>query len=259
MFLLPHSIVTVSIVTALLPRMSRAAAEGRLDGVRHDLSQGLRLAAVAVIPASLVFLLMGPELGATLFSFGAASLADGRYIGLVLSGFAVGLVPFSVHHLLLRGFYAQEDTRTPFFLACLVAALDATFAVVAFLVLPVQWKTVGMAAGYALAYAVGATVSAATLRKRVGGLDGRRVMRTYVRLAVAGLLAGLGGFLVLRLIRLGGPGDWWSAALGLVVGGVVAAAGYLWLARRMRVTEVSDLLGGLGARLPGRLGRRGGH
>jgi putative peptidoglycan lipid II flippase len=218
--------------------------------VRADLSQGLRLVAVVLVPASVLFLLLGPELGAALFSFGEASVEDGLAIGRVLSAFALGLVPFSAHYLVLRGFYAQEDTRTPFFLACLIAALDAGLALVAYAVLPDEHKTTGIAAAYALAYVLGFVVSALALRRRVGGLDGARVLRTYVRLAVASLLAGLVAWAVLEAVRALMPaGSYGGVVLGLALALPVAVVLYVALARRMRVREVTRLTGQLRARL----------
>ncbi|WP_133412068.1 murein biosynthesis integral membrane protein MurJ [Vallicoccus soli] len=250
MLLLPHSIITVSVVTALLPRMSRQAVQGDLRSVRDDLSHGLRLVGVVLVPASVLFLLLGPELGAALFSFGEASVEDGLAIGRVLSAFALGLVPFSAHYLVLRGFYALEDTRTPFLLAALIAALDVGAALVAYSVLPAEHKTVGVAAAYALAYVVGFVVSALTLRRRVGGLDGHRVLRTYVRLAVAALVAGLLAWAVLEAVRALMPeGSYAGVVLGLALSLPLAAVTYVLAARRMRVREVTRLTGQLRARL----------
>ena len=249
--LLPHSIFTVSLVTALLPRMSAAGVDGRLADIRADLSHGLRLAAVATVPAAAVFFALGPEVGVTLFSYGKVSVDDGLYLGLVLAGFGLGLVPFSAHHLVLRGFYAQEDTRTPFLFACVIAACNAALAAIAYAVTPVEHRTVAIAIAYALSYAVGLSVSASVLRRRLGGLDGHRVLRTYVRLAVAVAVGAVPGWALCRLLRAELSPGRWSVTLALAVGLAVTLAGYLLAARRMHVTELTSVL----AQARGRLGR----
>lgn len=247
--LLPHSIFTVSLVTALLPRMSVAGVDGRLGDIRADISHGLRLAAVATVPAAVLFLVLGPELGVGLFSWGATSLDDGLAIGLVLAGFALGLVPFSAHHLVLRGFYAQEDTRTPFLLTCVVASCNVVLAVLASLLAPVAHRTVAIAAAYALSYVVGVSVSAAVLRRRLGGLDGHRVVRVHVRLLLAAALGAVPAWLLDHLLRAALPRTRPAIVLALAVGAVVLLATYLQAARRMRVTELTDVLASVRARV----------
>ena len=107
-------------------------------------------------------------------------------MGFILMAFGLGLIPYSVQYVVLRGFYAYEDTRTPFYNTVIVAAVNAAASALCFFVLPARWAVVGMAASYGLAYAVGVGVAWRRLRKRLGGdLDGARVMRTYARLCIA--------------------------------------------------------------------------
>jgi putative peptidoglycan lipid II flippase len=248
-FQLPHAIITVSVVTALLPRMSRAVAEGRVRQVRDDVSGGLRLTAVLLVPAAVAFMVLGRELTTVMYARGEVTLDGARYIGYVLTAFAPGLVAFSGHHLTLRAFYAQEDTRTPFLLNIPIAATVCVLALVARLVLPLEWVTVGVAAGYSLAYFLGWAISLRVLRRRVGGLDGARTVRTYVRLVVASVLAGVACWLVARLMGAL-LGDGVTGALGgLLVGGAVLAVTYLALARAMRVRELTSVLELVGGRL----------
>ena len=109
--MLPHAVITVSIVAALLPRMSRSAAEGDNGAVRADLSYGLRLTAVAIIPASVAFLALGADLTTALFFFlHGGGDTSARFMGYVLMGFALGLIGFSSHHIVLRG---STPSRTP--------------------------------------------------------------------------------------------------------------------------------------------------
>lgn len=252
-FQLPHAIVTVSVVTALLPRMSRAVADGRLAAVREDISGGLRLTAVVLVPAAVAFVVLGPELTTVMYSQGAVTEEGARYIGYVLMAFAPGLIAFSGHHLTLRAFYAQEDTRTPFLLNVPLAGAVCLLALAAYALLPVQWMTVGVAAGYSVAYFLGWAVSLHVLRRRLGGLDGARTLRTYVRLVVAATIAGALGWATARLVTAGlGLGDGPSGSLvALGAGGAVLAGVYVVLTHLMRVQELSAVLAMLSGRLRG--------
>lgn len=250
-WMLPQAVVTVSVVTALLPRMSAAAGEGRPEGVREGISTGLRLPATVIVPSAVFFLLFGPDLGVALFAYGHTSVADASYIGLVLSAFALGLVPFAAQHVLLRGFYALEDTRTPFLISLLINAVNVAAAVVAYTVLPPAWKTVGLGAAYAAAYLVGTPVAAAILRRRIGGIEGARVTRTLTRLGVAAFGAGASALLLERAVHRLLADSRIASICGLLLAALVMGPVYLWLTRRLRVQEVTDLLGTVRGRLAG--------
>jgi len=239
-FILPHSIITVSVVTALLPRMSAAAAEKRLPDLRDDLSTGWRLTAVGVVAAAAAYLALGRDLTGMLFA--GAGEDDARYIGLVLGAFALGLPAFSAQYVALRAFYAMEDTRTPFLLQVGIALCNVLLALLAYAALPLRWRIVGMAAAYAITYYVGLGLSTAVLRRRIGGVDGRRVLQTYARLAAAALPSAALAYAVARLVTAGlGEGPAGSLA-ALSAGGAVLLGGYLLIARVLRAGEVTTLL-----------------
>lgn len=249
-FILPHSIITVSVVTGVLPQLSRDAADGRRDAVGATLSEAWRLTGVGIVLAATAYVSLGTDLTGVLF--GGNSSADARYIGLLTMAFAVGLPFFSAQYVALRGFYAFEDTRTPFLLQIVIAAVNVGLALAAYAVLPLEARMVGVAGAYAVTYAVGLVLSTAVLRRRVGSLEGARVLRTYVRLGVAAVPAGLAAAGVSWLVgRELGDGPVGSLA-SLVGGGVVLVPAYLLGARALRVREVSDLLGAVTARLRSR-------
>ena len=236
----------MSVVTGLLPTMSAAAAEGQVGRVRSQLSQALRLVGVAIVPSAAALMLLGDTAGAVLFGNGANGRADGTYIGILLAVFAAGLVPFACHHILLRSFYAYEDTRTPFLIACVVSTCNAGLALAVTPLLSAQWRTVGLAGVYAVTYWVALGVTATLARRRLGGLDERRVVRTYVRLLLAAALGGLLGLAALVALRqvLGSDRVGPEVAAGAVAG-IVLLLGYLWACARMRVREVGELVGSL--------------
>ncbi|MGW5903371.1 murein biosynthesis integral membrane protein MurJ [Streptomyces althioticus] len=247
---LPQAIITVSLMAALLPRISRSAAEDDGGAVRDDISQGLRTTAVAIVPIAFGFLALGIPMCTLIF--GSSGTSEATNMGYMLMAFGLGLIPYSVQYVVLRAFYAYEDTRTPFYNTVIVAAANAIAAGVCFLVLPARWAVVGMAASYGIAYALGVGVAWRRLRKRLGGdLDGARVLRTYARLCIASLPAALlSGAACYGISKVLGQGVLGSFA-ALLGGGAVLLGVFYVAARRMRIDEVNSLVG----MVRGRLGR----
>ncbi|MFC5720559.1 murein biosynthesis integral membrane protein MurJ [Streptomyces gamaensis] len=243
-WMLPQAIVTVSLVTALLPRMSRAVAERRLDDVRGDLSRALRASGVAIVPAAFFFLAFGPQLAQLLFAHGTADAASVRPLGHMLQALGLGLIPFSAQYLLLRGFYAFEDTRTPFWMAVWISAANIALATGCHLLLPARWSVTGMAAAYALSYGIGLFLTARRLRRRLEGrLDGKRLCRTYGKLTVCAVAAGALGWTVARGCSNAVASALWSPALELAAGGATMGLLFLLLARALRIGELRALPG----------------
>ncbi|MFI6084498.1 murein biosynthesis integral membrane protein MurJ [Streptomyces sp. NPDC051217] len=247
---MPQAIITVSVMAALLPRLSRSAHDGDTGAVRDDISQGLRNSAVAIVPVAFSFVALGIPMCTLIF--GSSGIESARSMGYMLMAFGLGLIPFSVQYVVLRAFYAYEDTRTPFYNTVIVAAVNAAASAVCFFVLPSRWAVVGMAASYGLAYAVGVGIAWRRLKKRLGGdLDGSRVLRTYARLCLASvpgtIAAGAVAYFVLQ--KLG------SEILGsfaaLAAGGIVLLGGFFVVARKLRIEEMNALVG----MVRGRLGR----
>ncbi|MFF4405164.1 murein biosynthesis integral membrane protein MurJ [Streptomyces sp. NPDC001404] len=248
---MPQAIITVSVMTAVLPRISRAAHDGDASAVRDDLSHGLRTSAVAIVPCAFAFLALGVPTATLMFASGSG-VGGATNIGFILMAFGLGLIPYSAQYVILRGFYAYEDTRTPFYNTVIVAAVNAAASGLSFLVLPARWAVAGMAASYGLGYAIGVGVAWRRLRNRLGGdLDGARVVRTYARLAGACLPAALfGGAVSYGIGQVLGYGFAGSLA-ALIGGGLVLVAVFYLAAKRMRIDELNAMVG----MVRGRLGR----
>lgn len=247
---LPQAIITVSLMAALLPRISRSAAEGDGGAVRDDISQGLRTTAVAIVPIAFGFLALGIPMCTLIF--GSSGTREATNMGFMLMAFGLGLIPYSVQYVVLRAFYAYEDTRTPFYNTVIVAAVNASASAVCYFVLPARWAVVGMAASYGLAYAIGVGVAWNRLRKRLGGdLDGSHVLRTYARLCIASVPAALiSGAACYAIGHSLGQGVLGSFA-ALLAGGALLLGVFFVAARRMRIEELNSLVG----MVRGRLGR----
>ncbi|MFW3473728.1 murein biosynthesis integral membrane protein MurJ [Streptomyces microflavus] len=247
---MPQAIITVSVMAALLPRISRAAHDNDPGAVRDDISQGLRNSAVAIVPVAFTFLALGLPMCTLLYASSGAEAA--RSMGFILMAFALGLIPYSVQYVVLRGFYAYEDTRTPFYNTVIVAAVNAAASALCYVVLPARWAVVGMAFSYGLAYAVGVGVAWRRLRNRLGGdLDGAHIVRTYARLCMAAVPAAIiGGGVGFGILELLGTGALGSLA-ALICGGILLLGIFFVAAKKMRIEEVNGLVG----MVRGRLGR----
>ena len=242
LFILPHSVVTVSLAAALLPRMSAAAHAGDLRGVGADVAQGLRTASAFVVPTAAALVLLGPRITQVLTAYGSTSQAEAAQIGVVVQMFALGLVPFTVFYLALRGYFALENTRTPFWLNVVLNLLNAAFALTLYLVVPDSFKVPALALGYSLAYVVTAVVTWQRLGRRLGGLETHQTVRTLVRLALAAGLACVPAYVVaVGLTHALGTTNL-ATLLQLLAALVAGGAAFVWLALRMRVTEVSELI-----------------
>ncbi|GAA1982561.1 murein biosynthesis integral membrane protein MurJ [Catenulispora subtropica] len=244
-WILPQSVITVSLLTLLLPRMSRAAAEDDPAAVRDDLSFGLRMSGTVIVPCAFAFLALGPQIAAVLFGHGKTHPEQAQGIGYMLAAFGLGLVPFSAQYVILRGFYAFGDTRTPFTVGLVTGAVNAAVAITASLTLgDTHWPVVVMAGGYGLSAAAGLTWSVRRLRPRLtarAAAPGRGVARVYRRLvAVAALAALIDRCAAQNVHRLFGDalaGSLLAAAAG---GGVLAGV-YVLSAKALRITEVDVL------------------
>jgi putative peptidoglycan lipid II flippase len=249
LFVLPHSVITVSLVTALLPRMSRAAAAGDLRRVGDDVGTGARLSLAAMAPAAAALFVLGPPLAEILFGFGNAPTDSARFIGTILAAFVLGLPAFTVFYVLLRGFYAVEDTRTPALINLGMTAVNVAAALGLYALAPDEWKVPALALGFSVSYLVTVPVMWTVLRRRLGALPTFAVVRTTTRVLIASVLTAVVMLVVaLGLDRLLGQGRG-ASLIEVVVAGAVGGATYLALARAMRIAEVSEVVGTVTRRL----------
>jgi putative peptidoglycan lipid II flippase len=240
LFMLPHSLVAVSLVTALFTRMSISAAENRIDEVRADLSLGLRLTGLATVLSAAAFLSIGPDITATLFSGNDKSTTDG--IAYVAMAMMVGLVPFSAQYLFQRVFYAFEDARTPFLVQVPIVVIWAIGNLVSLAVLPAEWIVVGVGASMTLANTTGAAMSYYLLHRRFGELDGNRVLNTHLKMLAAAAVGALVAFGISQGVHGVLGTEKIASMAAALLGGVSLVVIYGLALRRMKVTELDDAL-----------------
>jgi putative peptidoglycan lipid II flippase len=248
-WILPQAVITVSIITALLPRMSRAAHAGDRDAVRESLSYGLRVTAVAIVPCAFVFLAFGQQISAILFGRGGVTPVMAHNLGYMLMAFGLGLIPFSAQYLMLRGFYAYEDTKTPFVIAAWISAINSILSLLSYALLhTTPWAVTGMCVAYVISYSVGLFITARRLSRKLRGVDGTRVMHTHIKLGIASAVAAAVGGPVAFEVTKALPGGTAAALISFAAGGSLFAVLFLALARKMRIEEVASLLGTVRAR-----------
>lgn len=241
LFSLPHAIVAVSVISALMPGLSASAADGDVPAVRAQLSRGLRLTFVLLLPAALGLAALAQPVAAGALRYGATGAAGARLIGDTLAAFAVGLPAFSCYQLLLRAFYAEQDSRTPTLINVAVNVVNVAADLLLIAVLPRHLRVPALAGGFALSYVVGALVAGTLLRAHLGGLDGRRVLRLAIRAGLAGLVAAtvarVAADAARGLLGAGTPAALLAAVLGATVGAVIFVQG----ARLMHIRELTWL------------------
>lgn len=253
LYILPHSIITTSVVTALFPAMSRAHEQGDLAGLRRRLVSGMTSPAVLLLPATAAFIALGRPLAQTLFPGSrydpARGIDDPGNIALVLAIMAVGLLPFGITALKQRYCFARGDGWLNFWLVALMTAISLAGCAVALWVVPAKYVVATVAAGATIANIVSAAAFLVVARKQLGGLDFGRVSRLWTRLTVASVVAGLAGWGVASLVA--DPGSaWLRQALALVAGGAVLGVAFLAGAKLMRIREVDEMLAPVLRRLP---------
>jgi putative peptidoglycan lipid II flippase len=248
LFSLPYAVVAVTVITALFPGMSRSGLSGDEPAVASTLAQGLSVAGVMLVPATVLFVVAGPPIAVAVFQHGQITPIGAHLIGRVLVAFSIGLVPFSTFQMQLRAWLAVHNSRTPMMVNLWATAVNLAIDVTLYLTLPNRDKAVGLALGYSLSYVFGTVVFSVMLRRRMAPTQRTHVIRTYVRLALAGLIAAVPADLVLRLIGSGRQATPLGAGLAVVVAAAVGLVVFVLVTRRLRVRELDQLL----RTLPGR-------
>jgi putative peptidoglycan lipid II flippase len=250
LMMVPHAVVTVSLATAILPRLASRAAEDDYAGVARSLSETLRSALAVVIPFALVLPLISVNVSHVIWGYGATADEFAAYAP-SLALFGVGLVFFTVHYLMLRGFYALERTRTVFWIQCAVSATNVVVALVLVRATDAEHTSPALVVAYSASYLVGSAISYAVLRRLLGGLRTPTLVRFLVRVLIAaGGATVVAGALAYGAHRLDGDPSWLAAVVTLSVIGVVDVLVFVLLARLLRVEEVSAVVDTFTRRLP---------
>jgi putative peptidoglycan lipid II flippase len=252
LFQVPYGILVVSLLTAIMPRMSQAAVRGDNAAVVADLTLGTRLAAIALVPITAGLIALGTPLAVTLFAHGSTTFEGAELIGSSLALSAFGLLPFAIVMLQLRVFYAMRDGKTPTLINIFMVGTKVVIVLItnaAFRaprgtdvdlhpsVHAVEWLNIATS----LSYVVGAIVGHVLLTKRLGLLGYRAVANTTVRIGLASLIGASAAFAVVVAARNGLGHEHVGSLVGLLGGGAVGLAVMLAVAWGMRIPEIRDI------------------
>jgi putative peptidoglycan lipid II flippase len=244
-FQLPYAIFGVSIMTALLPTLSAHWAAGESGQFRDLLARGIRSTAFVVVPAALGYIVLAQPIVRFLLERGATKAAGADLVGDVLVYFSLGLFSFSLFQLLLRAFYAMQDTRTPALINIAAVTLNVIVNFIYFPFLGVK----GLALGNSTAYTFATIVSIVIIRRRLGRLQGRWVLRGLVQVAVASAITAGVAYAAFKLVDLGVSSGTTAGEFAEVIVSVAAGMGaYFLVVSAMHMPELSVLKGLIPAR-----------
>lgn len=242
-FLLPHSIIAVSLVTALLPRISRLAAEAHISEVRNDMQQTLLQLYSLIIPAAFAMLFLGQPIAHLIYA--GSRTADASQIGMILSAFALGLIPFCTSYVMLRGFYAFEDTKTPAAITLVMNVVTISCAAISYFIMPIRLITVGIAISFGVGYLSSSLLARKLLTKRIGLMTLKRDLAAIFFISALSFAPSLLMANRIEALLNSGEPNLVTSLLSLVLSGAVALPIYVSLGYRLQVAPIiyaGDLL-----------------
>ena len=240
-FILPHSVITISLVTALLPALSKIAHSQNFKALGEEVVKSVRVVLVLMIPVAGLLATTANEITTLLFGNGVAGIAAANATGTVAACFALGLPSFSIIYLLNRAWYAMENTKTPFIISIYINIVAIAISIPLFNFAPAELKVAMFGVGYTITYLWVGAYSWIRLRKDLGYLPAGAVSIVLLRVLVASIPA-IGFALAFRRFGLY---DVISGQLGLFAG-LIATWGfgllsYTITANFLRVGEVQTL------------------
>jgi putative peptidoglycan lipid II flippase len=259
--MLPFGMIGVTVLTVVMPRLSRHAAANDNPAVLADLSLATRLTMVTLIPIVALMTVGGPAIGSALFAYGNFGEVDAGYLGMAITLSAFTLIPYALVLLALRVFYAREQPWTPILLIVVITAVK----IAASLAAPYLTDDRELVAGYlglanGLGFLAGATVGYYLLRASLnpgGRLINLAVVRTILVTVAASMIAGLAAHVVDQLLGLESLTRNWGGAgslLRLFVLGLIMVPILVGVMVAARVPDAQAAL----AAVRRRLGRRAG-
>jgi len=242
-YLLPHSLVTVSLLTALGTTIAKHHTDEQHEAVRLDVVRGFRVTGVFTWFATAALIVLAPWLARVVMP--VARIEEVRSVGWVVVALAVGLVPLGAMVLVKRVYFVLEDARGIFWIHIPMSLALVAVSVAGMKVLDKQWWTVGVALGLSISNLVGLALRGSGLRRRIGSIRGHGVARIQVLAAAGALVAGLVGFAlrawVLPDLESASTNPYLVGGFVCAVIGLVMALVYAALLKLMRVPELDAI------------------
>ena len=245
-FMVPHSVVTVSVATAYFTKMAQHAHENRMDLFKKDFSAGLRAISVFAVFFSVAMIVLAYPMSRVFIGEFNATIS----LGNVLIAFMIGLLPFSFVYMMQRAFYALEDTRTPFMFTTIQIAIYIVGAIVISNTVEARWLVVALSLLTSCTVTLQAIIAFTLLTRRVGSLGDHKIATALSQFILAGVIAGAVGYGGIEIIGGIKPDAFavdsvLSSSLTIALIGFVMFAIYTVALRLLRVSEIDTALAGL--------------
>ncbi len=239
----PHGVITVSLATAIIPMLSGFAADREFGRFRVELSRTVRLALVIIVPLAVAVACLGQQV-ATVTNLNGNLRGGTEAIGWAIQAFAITMVAFTVHYLMLRGFYANEDTRTPFFIQVVIAAVNIVVAIVLTSMVEPARVAMMLAFAFGIAYVVGSILSTTLLSRTVGSMVDREMLVFVAKVSVASGIAAVTMLAIAAGLESAGL-DQSNPSGGLPTAFIAGAGGaiaYVIAAKLLRMNQLTYLV-----------------
>jgi putative peptidoglycan lipid II flippase len=233
-FYFPHGLLAMSIATTFIPEMARAVARRDRDAFVERTAFGLRLVGLLTFPAAFAFLVMSRPIIGALLQHGEFSASATVTTSRALAGLSLGLVGYSIYLFALRGFYAHQDTRTPFLINLVQNVLNIILA----FALVRTYGVLGLGVAFAVSYIIGAVVALYVLQIKVHTFPVVDVLVSLARMLAAAAVMGAVLWLALKPV---GTNHGFGALLKISVGTFIGTLVYLGALTLLRVPEVTGL------------------
>lgn len=239
----PHGVITVSLATAIIPLLSGLAADREFGRFRLELGRTVRIALAIIVPLAVAVACLGQQV-ATITNLTGNIDGGTESIGWTIQAFAIAMVAFTVHYMMLRGFYANEDTRTPFFIQVVIAAVNIVAAIALTSMVEPARVAMMLAFAFGIAYVVGSILSTTLLARTVGSVVDREMLVFTGKLVVAaGVAAGAMLAIAQGLDAVGLDQSKPSGGLPTaIIAGLGGAAAYVVAARVLRMDQLTYLV-----------------
>ena len=245
-FMMPHSVATVSIATAYFTKMSTHAQEGKLEALKSDLAAGLRVISIISAFASLALFVL---------AYPVARVFVGEFDGLVALGnvlmaLMLGLLPFSFVYMMQRAFYAIEDTKTPFKFTAVQIGVHISGSITMAFLMPAQWLVVGLSALTTVTVTLQGLIAYRMLSKKIGSLANFGLASAILKFFASAALAGLAGLGMLQLLGGFAPQSFvvdsvLTSVITVALSGFVMLGVYVVILRLLKVSEIDSVVSGL--------------
>jgi putative peptidoglycan lipid II flippase len=244
-FMVPHSVVTVSVATAYFTKMAQHAHENKMDLFKKDFSAGLRAISVFAVFFSVAMIVLAYPMSRVFIGEFDATIS----LGNVLIAFMIGLLPFSFVYMMQRAFYALENTRTPFVFTVIQISIYVAGAIVISNTVEAKWLVVALSLLTSSTVTLQAIIAFTMLTKRIGSLNDHKIASALSQFVLAGVIAGAMGYGAIEIIGGIKPGSFAVASV-LSSSLTIAGVGFLMFAiytialRLLRVPEIDTALAG---------------